>query len=128
MLDTSGYDFTVSGLRAPRMREGQAIARLMCAPDVAIAAVLPAFTGPIDQVPPAYLALDVAGRWLRAGEVVAPATATILKPERYPATPSFAARLPVPGTYPQPGAIWRWRSATVGYHMRCGALRAGLQV
>lgn len=82
MLDaTKGYDFTVKWGEATATEdaEGDVIARSDVRPDVAgIAAVLPRFTGPIDQVPPAYSALKVDGQrayaLARAGEVVELAT------------------------------------------------------
>jgi tRNA pseudouridine55 synthase len=82
MLDaTKGYDFTVrwGEATATEDAEGAVIARSDVRPDAAaIAAVLPRFTGPIDQVPPAYSALKVDGQrayaLARAGEVVELAT------------------------------------------------------
>ena len=82
MLDaTKGYDFTVKWGEATTTEdaEGQVIARSDVRPDAAaIAAVLPRFTGPINQVPPAYSALKIDGQrayaLARAGEVVELAT------------------------------------------------------
>jgi tRNA pseudouridine55 synthase len=89
MLDaTKGYDFTVKWGEATTTEdaEGEVIARSDVRPDAAaIAAMLPRFTGPIDQVPPAYSALKVDGQrayaLARAGETVELATrhVTILK-------------------------------------------------
>jgi tRNA pseudouridine55 synthase len=66
MLDASkGYDFTVKWGEATSTEdaEGAVIARSEGRPDaVAILAVLPRFTGPIDQVPPTYSALKVDGQ------------------------------------------------------------------
>jgi tRNA pseudouridine55 synthase len=78
MLDaTKGYDFTVGWGRATSTEdaEGETIATSEVRPDAAaIAAVLPRFTGPIVQVPPAYSALKVDGQrayaLARAGETV----------------------------------------------------------
>jgi tRNA pseudouridine55 synthase len=82
MLDaTKGYDFTVKWGEATSTEdaEGEIIARSDVRPEAAaIAAILPRFTGPIDQVPPAYSALKVDGKrayaLARAGEVVELAT------------------------------------------------------
>ena len=76
MLDaTKAYDFTVKWGEATATEdaEGDVIATSDVRPDAAaIAAVLPRFTGPIDQVPPAYSALKVDGQraytLARAGE------------------------------------------------------------
>jgi tRNA pseudouridine55 synthase len=78
MLDASKvYDFTISfgtetaGLDA----EGDVIATSDARPTVAaIEAALPQFTGPIEQIPPAYSAIKIDGKraydLARAGEVV----------------------------------------------------------
>jgi len=78
MLDASKtYDFTISfgtqtsGLDA----EGEVVATSQHRPTLAdIEAVLPQFTGPIDQIPPAYSAIKIDGRRAydraRAGESV----------------------------------------------------------
>ncbi|WP_310496110.1 tRNA pseudouridine(55) synthase TruB [Sandarakinorhabdus sp.] len=88
MLDAAkGYDFTVSWGRATSTEdaEGEVVAVSDVRPAVgAIADVLPRFTGPIVQVPPAYSALKVDGKRAyaraRAGEtvVLAPRNVTIL--------------------------------------------------
>ena len=78
MLDaTKTYDFTVAWGTATATddAEGAVIATSDVRPDAAaIAAVLPRFTGPIVQTPPAYSALKVDGerayKLARAGEVV----------------------------------------------------------
>jgi tRNA pseudouridine55 synthase len=78
MLDaTKAYDFTISfGIAtSTEDAEGEATASSDVRPDAAaIAAVLPRFTGPIEQVPPAYSALKVDGKRAyaraRAGETV----------------------------------------------------------
>ncbi len=78
MLDaTKGYDFTIQFGTATSTEdaEGSVIATSDVRPDAAaIAAVLPRFTGPIEQVPPAYSALKVDGKrayaLARAGETV----------------------------------------------------------
>ena len=78
MLDSDKvYDFTISfGVETDTLDlEGAEIARSDIRPTVAeIEAVLPRFTGPIEQVPPAYSALKVDGRraydLARAGEEV----------------------------------------------------------
>ncbi|OYU15197.1 MAG: tRNA pseudouridine(55) synthase TruB [Alphaproteobacteria bacterium PA4] len=82
MLDaTKGYDFTVKWGEATTTEdaEGAVIATSDMRPDAAaIAAVLPRFTGAIDQVPPAFSALKVDGQrayaLARAGEAVMLAT------------------------------------------------------
>lgn len=76
MLDaTKAYDFTVKWGEATATEdaEGDVIATSDVRPDAAaIAAVLARFTGPIEQVPPAYSALKVDGQrayaLARAGE------------------------------------------------------------
>ncbi len=78
MLDaTKGYDFTVQWgtATATEDAEGAVIATSDVRPTwPAITAILPRFTGPIDQVPPAYSALKVDGQrayaLARAGETV----------------------------------------------------------
>ncbi|WP_310475810.1 tRNA pseudouridine(55) synthase TruB [Sandarakinorhabdus sp.] len=82
MLDASkGYDFTVQfGTQTSTLdAEGDVVATSDVRPDAAaIAAILAAFTGPIEQVPPAYSALKVDGKrayaLARAGEIVVLAT------------------------------------------------------
>ena len=82
MLDaTKGYDFTVQWgtATATEDAEGAVTATSDVRPrEAEIAAVLPRFTGPIDQVPPAYSALKVDGQrayaLARAGETVILAT------------------------------------------------------
>ncbi|PZN93274.1 MAG: tRNA pseudouridine(55) synthase TruB [Alphaproteobacteria bacterium] len=82
MLDaTKGYDFTVQWgtATATEDAEGAVIATSAVRPTrAAITAILPRFTGPIDQVPPAYSALKVDGQrayaLARAGETVELAT------------------------------------------------------
>jgi tRNA pseudouridine55 synthase len=76
-----GYDFTISFGTATSTQdaEGEVIARSDVRPTLAqIEAVLPRFTGTIDQVPPVYSALKVDGKRAyaraRAGEVVEMAT------------------------------------------------------
>ncbi|MEI6487171.1 MAG: tRNA pseudouridine(55) synthase TruB [Sphingomonadales bacterium] len=85
MLDAAkGYDFTVQfGTQTSTLdAEGAVVASSDVRPAPAqIAAVLPAFTGPIEQVPPAYSALKVDGKrayaLARAGETVTLATRCI---------------------------------------------------
>lgn len=85
MLDSDKqYDFTIAfGVETDTLdAEGQAVARSDVRPGAdAIAAVLPRFTGPIDQVPPAYSALKVDGAraydLARAGETVVLATRAV---------------------------------------------------
>ena len=89
MLDaTKGYEFTVKWGEATSTEdaEGEVTGRSDTRPDAAaIAAVQPRFTGPIEQIPPAYSALKVDGKrayaLARAGEMVELATrhVTILK-------------------------------------------------
>ncbi len=82
MLDaTKGYDFTIAWgtATATEDAEGAVIATSDVRPgEAAILAILPRFTGPIDQVPPAYSALKVDGQrayaLARAGETVELAT------------------------------------------------------
>ena len=65
MLDaTKAYDFTIAfGTQTDTLDlEGQVIATSDHRPTLAeVEAILPRFTGPIDQVPPAYSALKVDG-------------------------------------------------------------------
>lgn len=78
MLDADkGYDFTITfGVETDTLdAEGQAIATSDVRPDRAVLeAVLARFTGPIEQMPPAYSALKVDGRraydLARAGQEV----------------------------------------------------------
>ena len=85
MLDASKvYDFTVSfGAQTDTLdTEGAVIARSDRRPTRAeVEAVLPRFTGAIEQVPPAYSALKVGGRraydLARAGEAVELATRAV---------------------------------------------------
>jgi tRNA pseudouridine55 synthase len=111
MLDaTKGYDFTVQWgtATATEDAEGAVTATSDVRPDrAAIAAVLPAFTGPIDQVPPAYSALKVDGQrayaLARAGETVELATrhVTILRLDLVATIPDSAtfSALVSKGTY-----------------------------
>jgi tRNA pseudouridine55 synthase len=66
MLDAAkGYDFTVKfGAATSTLdAQGDIVATSDVRPDAAaVAAILPRFTGPINQVPPAYSALKVDGR------------------------------------------------------------------
>ncbi len=79
LLDaTKQYEFTLRFGQATRTldAEGEVVATSDARPTTTqIAAVLPRFTGPIDQVPPAFSALKVDGRraydLARAGETVA---------------------------------------------------------
>jgi tRNA pseudouridine55 synthase len=82
MLDAAKfYDFTVTfGTQTSTLdAEGDVVATSDVRPSpAAITAILPRFTGPIDQVPPAYSALKVDGKrayaLARAGEEVTLAT------------------------------------------------------
>jgi len=82
MLDaTKAYDFTVQwgAATATEDAEGEITATSDVRPDPAeILAILPHFTGPIDQVPPAYSALKIDGQRAyaraRAGETFELAT------------------------------------------------------
>ncbi|MBB5715126.1 tRNA pseudouridine(55) synthase TruB [Sphingomonas aerophila] len=86
MLDSDKvYAFTIRfGEQTDTLdREGQVVATSPVRPDAAqLAAVLPRFTGPIEQVPPAYSALKVDGAraydLARAGEDVALATRSVM--------------------------------------------------
>jgi tRNA pseudouridine55 synthase len=111
MLDASkAYAFTVSWGSATSTddAEGEVVATSDHRPDAtAIAAVLPRFTGPIDQVPPAYSALKVDGERAyaraRAGESFTLATrhVTIRSLKLLESTPdsaTFAAEVSK-GTY-----------------------------
>jgi tRNA pseudouridine55 synthase len=111
MLDaTKGYDFTVKWGEATSTEDGEGavIAVSEVRPAVAaIQAMLPRFTGPIEQVPPAYSALKVDGQrayaLARAGETVTLATrhVTILKLTLIGSTPDTAtfSALVTKGTY-----------------------------
>ncbi|MDQ1229027.1 tRNA pseudouridine(55) synthase TruB [Sphingomonas sp. SORGH_AS_0879] len=78
MLDSDKvYDFTISfGMQTATLdAEGESVAESDVRPTrAALEAVLPRFTGPIDQVPPAYSALKIDGEraydLARAGEEV----------------------------------------------------------
>jgi len=82
MLDaTKGYDFTIrwGEATATQDAEGSVTAISDVRPGATeISAILPCFTGPIEQVPPAYSALKIDGQrayaLARAGAVVALAT------------------------------------------------------
>ena len=126
MLDSDKvYDFTIRfGVQTSTLdAEGEVVAESNVRPTrEALEAVLPRFTGPIDQVPPAYSALKIDGEraydLARAGEEVVLASrrvtihSLISSPERGggpfhwasplpkpPSTPSLrlAVPLPVPG-------------------------------
>ena len=85
MLDADkGYDFTLSfGTETDTLdAEGHAVATSPVRPTLArIEAVLPRFTGPIEQVPPAFSALKIDGERAyaraRAGETFAIATRAV---------------------------------------------------
>lgn len=85
MLDSDKvYDFTIAfGTQTDTLdREGQVIATSDVRPTVAqVEAVLPRFTGTIEQVPPAYSALKLDGKraydLARSGEAVALAGRTV---------------------------------------------------
>ena len=110
MLDSDKvYDFTIRfGVETDTLdAEGQVIAESQVRPTLAaLEAVLPRFTGPIEQVPPAYSALKVDGEraydLARAGETVVlksrPVTIFALTivgaPASSPPHPSAASRLP----------------------------------
>ena len=100
MLDaTKGYDFTVQWgtATATEDAEGAVTATSDVRPDeAAIRAILPRFTGPIDQMPPAYSAIKVDGQrayaLARAGETVELAMrhVTILSLDLLATTPDSA--------------------------------------
>lgn len=85
MLDSDKvYDFTIAfGSQTDTLdAEGIVVATGDVRPDAAaVAAILPRFTGPIDQMPPAYSALKVDGQraydLARAGEAVTLATRAV---------------------------------------------------
>nr|WP_156256701.1 tRNA pseudouridine(55) synthase TruB [Sandarakinorhabdus oryzae] len=111
MLDAAkGYDFTVQfGRQTSTLdAEGEVVATSDERPSPEqIAAILPHFTGPIDQVPPAYSALKVDGKrayaLARAGEAVSLATRhiTVHRLDLIATTPDSAsfACLVSKGTY-----------------------------
>jgi len=86
MLDSDKiYDFTIRfGVETDTLDlEGAEIARSDVRPSLAeVEAILPRFTGPIEQVPPAYSALKVDGQraydLARAGEEVALASRSVV--------------------------------------------------
>jgi tRNA pseudouridine55 synthase len=86
MLDADKvYDFTIAfGTETDTLdAEGEVVATSARRPSLAdVAAILPRFTGPIAQVPPAYSALKVDGKrayvLARAGEVVALASRNVI--------------------------------------------------
>ncbi|MFZ4690677.1 MAG: tRNA pseudouridine(55) synthase TruB [Polymorphobacter sp.] len=111
MLDaTKAYDFTVQWgtATATEDAEGAVTATSDVRPTTAeITAILPRFTGPIDQVPPQYSALKVDGQrayaLARAGETVALATRhvtihSMILSESTPDTATFSAGVSK-GTY-----------------------------
>ncbi|WP_294394506.1 tRNA pseudouridine(55) synthase TruB [uncultured Sphingomonas sp.] len=85
MLDADkAYDFTIRfGIETATLdAEGEAVAKSDVRPSLAeVEAVLPRFTGPIEQVPPAFSALKVDGKraydLARAGEEVVLATRAV---------------------------------------------------
>uniref|UniRef100_UPI003B3B3420 tRNA pseudouridine(55) synthase TruB n=1 Tax=Sphingomonas sp. TaxID=28214 RepID=UPI003B3B3420 len=85
MLDADkAYDFTIRfGVETATLdAEGETVAESPVRPTLAqVEAVLPLFTGPIEQVPPAFSALKVDGRraydLARAGETVELATRAV---------------------------------------------------
>src|SRR3954471_23713262 len=85
MLDAAkGYDFTIQfGEETDTLdAEGQIVSTGEVRPTLAdVEAVLPRFTGPIEQVPPAYSALKIDGKAAyaraRAGEAVEMKTRTV---------------------------------------------------
>jgi tRNA pseudouridine55 synthase len=104
MLDADKiYDFTITFGRQTDTLDGEGVVVAESAvrpTQQDVAAVLPRFTGPITQVPPAFSALKIDGRraydLARAGEAVAPAARTI--------TIHTLAILPGPGRgAPAPG-------------------------
>jgi tRNA pseudouridine55 synthase len=107
MLDASKvYEFTIAfGVETATLdTEGAVTARSDRRPPLAaVAAILPHFTGPIDQVPPAYSALKVDGKRAydraRAGEEVelAARSVTVLGLEILPGTGRGTARSAVEG-------------------------------
>ncbi len=100
MLDASKvYAFTIQfGAQTDTLDlEGVVVATSDVRPTIAdVAAVLPRFTGPIEQVPPAYSALKIDGvrayDLARAGEAVVLATRAVTV---------FALNLPYPNPSPQ---------------------------
>ncbi len=102
MLDADkGYDFTIGfGVETDTLdAEGQAVATSDIRPTLAeVEAVLPCFTGRVEQMPPAYSALKVDGRraydLARAGEEVAlkPRAVTIRSLDVLPIIPTQACQ------------------------------------
>jgi tRNA pseudouridine55 synthase len=105
MLDSDKvYDFTIGfGVETDTLdAEGKVIADSDARPTLAeIEKVLPRFTGPIDQVPPAYSALKVDGEraydLARAGEEVTLATRAVTVHRLFVA-PAEAGATPLSGT------------------------------
>lgn len=130
MLDASKiYEFTVQfGEETSTLdTEGEVVATSDARPTLAdVEAVLPRFTGPIEQVPPAYSALKVGGQraydLARAGEVVELKARSVeiygLSPLPLGLWPSFASRggaggggvpqaqLSVDSPHPNPSPSW----------------------
>jgi tRNA pseudouridine55 synthase len=113
MLDSDKvYEFTIGlGVETDTLDgEGQAIATSEVRPTLAeVEAVLPRFTGPIEQVPPVYSALKVDGEraydLARAGEEVVLATRAVTVHDLAVApAEAGAARLPGDGSAPTPVA------------------------
>ena len=111
MLDaTKAYEFTIAfGEETDTLDgEGKVIATSEARPSLsAIEAILPAFTGPIEQIPPTYSALKIGGKpayaRVRAGETVEmkPRRVTIHDLRLLAATPDEASLAAVvsKGTY-----------------------------
>lgn len=109
MLDAAKvYDFTIAfGIETDTLdAEGEAVAESEHRPTMAdVEAVLPRFTGPIEQVPPVYSALKVGGQraydLARAGEAVEMMarevtihSLSIRHPELVSGPPADSAKLP----------------------------------
>jgi len=115
MLDaTKGYDFTIAfGAQTDTLDlEGKVVATSEHRPTrAAVEAILPRFTGPIEQVPPAYSALKVDGQraydLARAGQEVVLKTRAVTVHELKILPTDFRGE----GDYPQDGGGGRAKRA-----------------
>ena len=132
------YEFTIAfGEETATLDlEGQVIATSDVRPTLAeVEAVLARFTGPIEQVPPAYSALKVGGEraydLARAGQAVelAARAVSVFSLEILPDTGRISS--PSPPTFPKAptSAAWRatsrWRSAQSAMSPCCGEPKPG---
>jgi tRNA pseudouridine55 synthase len=129
MLDADKvYEFTIGfGVETDTLDgEGVVVAQSGAQPTLTqVQAVLPRFTGPIEQVPPAYSALKVAGKraydLARAGEEVRARGRSVTDALSHPVIPAKAG-ISLPSDSGRKGD-----SACAGMHLLGGHLRPRLQ-